>query len=166
MPQRSATRSCASKKSSITPIGSARTSSISRGFGPERNGSTIGTENSAATSHMASVCIPSAALMTVAPFCNARRVTSGFQESMLSGTPKAARAFTMPARRSHSSCHGTTVALSVEPWPPRSIPWQPLFSRYSPRRVAASGVVAIESVLSESGEAFTTPYKNMGSGYE
>jgi hypothetical protein len=38
---------------------------------------------------------------------------------------------------------------------------QPLFRRYSPRRVAAVASRAIESTLSESGEALTTPYKNM-----
>jgi hypothetical protein len=61
---------------------------------------------------------------------------------------------------------GSTDAATVVPWQEEwdrleSIPSQPLSSKYSPRRVADSASVAIESVLSESGDAFTTPYRNM-----
>ena len=48
--------------------------------------------------------------------------TRTFQESMLNGTPKRARASTIDSRRAHSSSTDTTVALSVDPCPPRSMP--------------------------------------------
>ena len=44
--------------------GSRSTSVIDRGSGPDRNGTTTGTSNSAATSHISSCCMPSAAFST------------------------------------------------------------------------------------------------------
>ncbi|CAB4881547.1 unannotated protein [freshwater metagenome] len=134
-----------------------RTCSISRGFGPDRNGTTIGQSKSAATCHISSVCMPSAALIMVAPAPSALRATSGRQVSTLSPTPSAARAGTTCSRRSHSVCHGTTVALSVEPWPPRSMASAPCESNIWARASAVSGPITIESAFSESGDAFTTP---------
>ena len=141
-----------------TASGSPATRAIRFGSGPDRNGTTTGTSNSAATSHIASDCMPSAALMTVAPASSARRTTCGRQLSMLTSTPSAASAGTMSARRPHSTDQSTTVA-----WIGRTLTAdvegvgarRPAARRA--RATASAGVVAMEPSCSESGLALTTP---------
>ncbi len=61
------------------------------------------------------------------------------------------------SRRAHSTVQSTTVASSVEPCPPTSMPSAPRSSSMRARATASAGVATIESRCLESGLALTTP---------